>query len=691
MNLKRVRIQNYKSILDSDFIDISDVTVLVGPNQSGKTSLMEGISTLSVDIDYEKAEKIVLTQHNSINKKYMDGDLKASEIEIVSAEFDLDTTDKSRQLETLIGKLIGNDISEIKMVVVSKFYDSSYQISIGDKSFRYNPDYSNKIKKIIEASDKIATLLNQYTTQLHAIQQASEELKEIEASLKDRNMEFFTKAEFSNFLEKLKGLIGRSTDQNFKNAINPMLEGILKDYGHVFHDSDENRNLYVLLKKWMPRQVLVKTYKRLESKVSINDLSEHPDRHEVFANLLKIADLRLTSLKAITDSVRKSQYLESCSGNATKILKRVWNQEDLDVVFRLENSDHDIAVYTKDSRVIGSLILPEDGSEGFQWYLGFYITFAAATEREYNNAIILLDDPAVNLHPSGHKDFLDLMENLAGKNRKSENNLQVIYSTHLPSLIPLENIERIRLVTKIEESGKTNVTSKFWKAESGKINVDVYAPIRTALGVRLADSLITGKKVIIVEGPSDKIIIENTMRKWARINQDLFPDEEDIFVLPAGGAETTKYSALVQTITAAGFIVILDNDDEGKKAFTSLEEVGVPSERIFFIDKDKAGSSIEDMFSPDVFVKAVQMSYPGHDSQCTDLIEKLKEDKDKKYLNVAKEVLGGDFIKDKVTFAKSLIKAAFEGPKMDDYSKDKFDTLFKEISGVLQLRYEADN
>ena len=48
-------------------------------------------------------------------------------------------------------------------------------------------------------------------------------------------------------------------------------------------------------------------------------------------------------------------------------------------------------------------------------------------------------------------------------------------------------------------------------------------------------------------------------------------------------------------------------------------------------------------------------------------------------------------MKDKVTFAKSLVKAAFEGAKMDDYSKDKFDTLFKEISGVLELRHEADN
>ena len=691
MNLKRVRIQNYKSILDSDFIDISDVTVLVGPNQSGKTSLMEGISTLSIDVEYEKTEKIALTQHNGINKKYMDGDLKASEIEIVSAELDFEVIDEGQQYGDLIVKLIGDDKSEIRKVVVSKFYDSSYQITIDNKNFRYNPDYNNKIKKIIEASDKLAALLSQYRTQLHAIPQADGELKDIEDSIKNRNTEFFTKEEFSKFLEKLRGLVARGTDQNVKNAINPVLDGISRDNVQAFHDSDENRDLYVLLRKWMPRPVLVKTYKRLESKVSISDLSEHPDRHEVFANLLKIADLRLTSLKGITDSVRKSQYLESCSGNATKILKSVWNQEDLDVVFRLENSDHDIAVYTKDSRVIGSLILPEDGSEGFQWYLGFYITFAAATDREYNNAIILLDDPAVNLHPSGHKDFLDLMENLAGKNRKPENNLQVIYSTHLPSLIPLENIERIRLVTKIEESGKTNVTSKFWKAESGKINVDVYAPIRAALGVRLADSLITGKKVIIVEGPSDKIIIENIIRKWAGINHDLFPDEEGIFVLPAGGAETTKYSALVQTVSATGFVVILDNDDEGKKAFTSLEEVGVPSERIFFVDKDKAGSCIEDMFSPDVFVKAVQMSYPEHDSQCTDLIKKLKEDTNKKYLNVAKEVLGGDFMKDKVTFAKSLVKAAFEGAKMDDYSKGKFETLFKEINSTFELRHEADN
>src|SRR5258708_25721587 len=43
MKLARFRIQNYKCILDSEWVNVSGLTVLVGKNEAGKTSLLKAL------------------------------------------------------------------------------------------------------------------------------------------------------------------------------------------------------------------------------------------------------------------------------------------------------------------------------------------------------------------------------------------------------------------------------------------------------------------------------------------------------------------------------------------------------------------------------------------------------------------------------------------------------------------------
>ena len=43
MKLKRFRVQMFKCILDSGWVDVTDLTVLVGKNEAGKTSLLKAL------------------------------------------------------------------------------------------------------------------------------------------------------------------------------------------------------------------------------------------------------------------------------------------------------------------------------------------------------------------------------------------------------------------------------------------------------------------------------------------------------------------------------------------------------------------------------------------------------------------------------------------------------------------------
>src|SRR5690606_5615934 len=145
-------------------------------------------------------------------------------------------------------------------------------------------------------------------------------------------------------------------------------------------------------------------------------------------------------------------------------------------------------VNIKDNKV-KKLYNPSVRSQGFQWFLSFYINFSADS-KELENTIILLDDPGIYLHASGQKDLLKTLEILSNLN-------QILITTHSPFMIDTDRLERIRLVSNLEKEG-TKINEKFHESD-----YDAFAPIRAAIGMSLGDSLFFDRKTLMVEGISD--------------------------------------------------------------------------------------------------------------------------------------------------------------------------------------------
>ena len=53
MLLRKVRIQNFQSVMDSNEFDVGDVTCLVGKNEAGKTALLKALYRLNPIIETE--------------------------------------------------------------------------------------------------------------------------------------------------------------------------------------------------------------------------------------------------------------------------------------------------------------------------------------------------------------------------------------------------------------------------------------------------------------------------------------------------------------------------------------------------------------------------------------------------------------------------------------------------------------
>ena len=101
MKLRNVRVTNYRSIVDSGLFEIDETkTILVGPNEAGKTALLqaiqqlnppEGIKPLQALRDYPRA------QYNKISQ----GDIHPPHIPIVRATFELEDDEKTKLPEYL--------------------------------------------------------------------------------------------------------------------------------------------------------------------------------------------------------------------------------------------------------------------------------------------------------------------------------------------------------------------------------------------------------------------------------------------------------------------------------------------------------------------------------------------------------------------------------------------------------------
>ena len=518
---------------------MEDIMVLVGPNQAGKSSVLKGLNSLSFNYSYDENNE--LTQLEKTNKNYVDREISPKDLPIITVTFQLEASDIEYLKQKIHGKntptenyaedenkeadgvtetssetkdnsaeekitlqengdgcslFTSFDSTAFEEIKVTKFIDGSYNIKMGEESIDYPPvlQLTKELKNIIESME--SELLVEFDTDPNT------QFKDTFHTMKDKLLNKLPKDGYSmvdkeKWIPILDEFCNNAISDSLRikiNASKTKLEQVLSK------GPDENMVLIAsFLVEKMPRTVYFKDYERLEDSLTLDELESNPKSHQAFFNLLLVAEVKLESMKIKEhDPMGMQQYLEFASATATQKIRKVWKQESFDLKLRYDQKR--IMVFTTDPEQLGTLLPPSYGSEGFQWFLGFYINFAAATKTEYKNAILLLDDPGVLLHPTGHKDLLERFKSYL------KDDVRTIYSTHLPSLIPKDSIGSIRAVYK--KDGRTYVEKKFWKLS----NRDIWEPIRSSLGIDLTDSLFSGNQTVMVEGPSDAVYLQEFLK-----------------------------------------------------------------------------------------------------------------------------------------------------------------------------------
>jgi len=165
--------------------------------------------------------------------------------------------------------------------------------------------------------------------------------------------------------------------------------------------------------------------------------------------------------------------------------------------------------------------------------------------------IILLDEPELHLHPSMQKRILNLLVEYSNVEKN-----QIMLITHSPYLVSGENIENTWCFKRIYNGTKVHniseVLSNLSKNEKGKF--------KSRLSIADVRSLLFSQGVILVEGLSDKLVIEQVDKYLSDKGKGANINEKEWVVLDIGGkTNLPSFIKLCQTLDVP-HVAVLDED-----------------------------------------------------------------------------------------------------------------------------------
>ena len=238
----------------------------------------------------------------------------------------------------------------------------------------------------------------------------------------------------------------------------------------------------------------------------------------------------------------------------------------------------------------------EGRSTGLQWFLSFYLVFLVERADAHDDAILLLDEPGLSLHPLAQRDLSDFFKGLAKDN-------QLLYACHSPFLVDADRLDRARKVY-VDAWGTSRVTSDLREGDAGQRGA-AYA-VFAAVGLSVAESLLLGCDAVVVEGPSDQhymTAIKNLLIGAGRLQ----PGRELVFP-PASGAKGVRaVSSILGSRDEILPVALFDSDSEGRETTRSLRQNLYAGEPDLVLEVgpfagDMADAEMEDILPAEVLI-----------------------------------------------------------------------------------------
>ncbi|PLC06317.1 hypothetical protein CY658_04595 [Variovorax sp. RO1] len=442
MRLASFQITNYRSIHDSGSIDSSQITAILGRNDSGKSNLLralhslnptDGLTALSPIKDFPRHRRL---------------DECTDDTPVVHTRWDLDASEQLA-LAAILPRAAG-----VRQVTAGRGYGATRTTGfegLGPLSIDVS-DIKAKVRKIVPAV-KAAT------------EKVADELKaplEQEADAFDAAM-----IPSPDFVKWSAGalLALQALRQALATAgaeIADKQAQMLTELEELARTIDNDQPALARARAWvlekLPRFIYVEDYASLPGRQNIAEYltrkgwGERTAGERNFEKLCQVAGLdpqQLQDLLAKNDLATRNQLVNRAGSVVTSEIRRVWKDRELKVRFNLDGQHLETLVSDPNAAYEVEVNLDER-SRGFQWFFSFYIAFFADTKGA-SDAILLLDEPGLHLHAHSQADLLAHLEHDFGN--------QILYTTHSPFMVPTHRLDAVR-TARMSEAAGTTVSNK---------------------------------------------------------------------------------------------------------------------------------------------------------------------------------------------------------------------------------------
>lgn len=474
MKALRFRVQNFRNINDSGWILLEQVTAFVGRNESGKTTLLKAFHKFNpaTPEPYDPQKEFPRDRYT---RDYVAKGSKGGDWPVCSVAFAI-----SDNLNAKISEVLEPGQQPPIEAILTRYYDGSLSI-----------EYSPSIEDNLLTPEPILTALNKFASSARRLQAPTPDQEEATAPQRkvmaewaiswqdrlkanhdlrnERGVELLTSLrnevegksnpQTADMVETLQEAITSVRDVAVKGSVVSLINDLVKENIPVLIYFDNYGILDSAI--WLPRFLQDLQNKPTDTHIrTINAMFKHVGLDPKEVTKFGQQNSQPTPEQLAADQRHKEERairLNSASNDISLRFSEWWSQRRHKIRYHADG-DY-FRIWIADDKRPDVEIELEARSKGFQWFFSFYLLFLVESNEGHKDAILLLDEPGMHLHPTAQQELIDFFEKLSELN-------QLIYTTHSPFLIDGEHLHRVRPVTE-DETGHSRISAETWPKDRG--------------------------------------------------------------------------------------------------------------------------------------------------------------------------------------------------------------------------------
>lgn len=537
---------------------MGNLVIIVGANNSGKSNVLDGL--LSFGEKKFNQKDVTTLSFDPVDRIPSLSLVTKDKDEIYSYEIKSNTTEvkicypKEKNVDLIKSEWL-EVCKRIEDFLIKQGYSSlSRQYDIKDKMIQIQA--IKTIKDLLEAEKNIIQLITNIRNNFNNRYAISSSWTLLERDL--NKYEIFKKSLGYKNLEM----------DNLNNIYN-------KKYGIEFMPK-----IYKYSEEMLSNANLQTTCTSFENNKFFNSLfnSINVSTEEIKA---AYSDFKTTGDKGILTTFEKT---------LNKKLKQV--AKKFNKLYILEEDTYSFSISLESTNIYFTMCRDEKNitldyqSTGFKWFFNLYFNLLTSNNLKSGD-IVIMDEPATNLHAEGQQELRGFLKEFAIKN-----DITIVIATHSPFLIDIDYLDELRVVTM--ENNVSSINNDFSTIDLK--DPDSLKPIKKALTVRNHVLYDPDNKVIFVEGITDYNYMVAFKKKF---------DVKDVVFLPIKGVgkynspdfkeKQKEISRRLIEIKKHNPILMVDSDGAGN----SMKNTNKDSELFVFSLSDVSPKfkQIEDLFS----------------------------------------------------------------------------------------------